>query len=55
MSHGRQAGQFGQRGAQSRSFAQQRSLGGGGRGWAVVAVADVVTAADVAVDGVRRP
>jgi hypothetical protein len=32
MSGGRQAGQFGQRGAQSRSVAQQRSAGGGGRG-----------------------
>jgi hypothetical protein len=32
MSSGRQAGQFGQRGAQSRSVAQQRSFGGGGRG-----------------------
>ena len=32
MSRGRQAGQFGQRGAQSRSFGQQRSFGGGGRG-----------------------
>ena len=32
MSSGRRAGQFGQRGAQSRSFAQQRSFGGGGRG-----------------------
>ena len=32
MSHSRQAGQFGQRGVQSRSFALQRSLGGGGRG-----------------------
>jgi hypothetical protein len=31
MSSGRQAGQFGQRGAQSRSVAQQRSFGGGGR------------------------
>ena len=29
MGSGRQAGQFGQRGAQSRSFAQQRSFGGG--------------------------
>jgi hypothetical protein len=32
MSSGRQAGQFGQRGAQSRSVGQQRSFGGGGRG-----------------------
>ncbi len=32
MSRGRQAGQFGQRGAQSRSLGQQRSFGGGGRG-----------------------
>ncbi|MDR3534271.1 MAG: DUF3300 domain-containing protein [Rhodopila sp.] len=32
MSSGRQAGQSGQRGAQSRSVAQQRSSGGGGRG-----------------------
>ena len=32
MNRGRQAGQFGQRGAQSRSFGQQRSAGGGARG-----------------------
>ena len=32
MNSGRQAGQFGQRGAQSRSAAQQRSFAGGGRG-----------------------
>ena len=32
MGSGRQAGQFGQRGAQSRSFGQQRSFAGGGRG-----------------------
>jgi hypothetical protein len=32
MSSGRQAGQFGQRGAQSRSVNQQRSAGGGARG-----------------------
>jgi Protein of unknown function (DUF3300) len=32
MGSGRRAGQFGQRGAQSRSFAQQRSFGGGARG-----------------------
>nr|WP_294556291.1 DUF3300 domain-containing protein [uncultured Rhodopila sp.] len=32
MNSGRQAGQFGQRGAQSRSAAQQRSFSGGGRG-----------------------
>ena len=31
MNRGRQAGQAGQRGAQSRSFNQQRSAGGGGR------------------------
>jgi hypothetical protein len=31
MNSGRQAGQFGQRGAQSRSFQQQRSAGGGAR------------------------
>jgi Protein of unknown function (DUF3300) len=32
MNSGRQAGQFGQRGAQSRSATQQRSFAGGGRG-----------------------
>jgi len=32
MNRGRQAGQFQQRGNQSRSFNQQRSFGGGGRG-----------------------
>ena len=32
MNSGRQAGQFGQRGAQSRSVGQQRSFAGGGRG-----------------------
>ena len=32
MNRGRQAGQFSQRGAQSRSVAQQRSAGGGARG-----------------------
>jgi hypothetical protein len=32
MNSGRQAGQFGQRGAQSRSVGQQRSAGGGARG-----------------------
>ena len=32
ISSGRQAGQFGQRGAQSRSVGQQRSAGGGARG-----------------------
>ena len=62
-SSGRQAGQFGQRGAQSRSMGQQRAAGGGARGGgggvAVAAAAAVGVAAAVAVGvaaagGVRR-